>query len=72
MLVSSMFHFAQVGSTLFKLAVVTTQQADEMVADKSRSVEEARMAYERAEDMLRQAIRYWAVTLKVHQFSSCM
>uniref|UniRef100_A0A7I4B6M8 Kinesin light chain n=1 Tax=Physcomitrium patens TaxID=3218 RepID=A0A7I4B6M8_PHYPA len=46
-----------VGSTLFKLAVVTTQQADEMVADKSRSVEEARMAYERAEDMLRQAIR---------------
>lgn len=47
----------QIGSTLFKLAVVTTQQADEMVAEKSGKIEEARTAYERAEDMLRQAIR---------------
>lgn len=47
----------QVGSTLFKLAVVTTQQADEMVSDKSGTPEQVRTAYDRAEDMLRQAIR---------------
>lgn len=57
-LVLLIFCVEQIGSTLFKLAVVTTQQADEMVAEKSGNIEEARTAYERAEDMLRQANRY--------------
>ncbi|KAG0576800.1 hypothetical protein KC19_5G108600 [Ceratodon purpureus] len=47
----------QIGSTLFKLAVVTTQQADEMVAEKSGNIEDIRAVYESAEDMLRRAIR---------------
>jgi hypothetical protein len=46
-----------VGSTLFKLGVVTTQQADNMVSDKSGTLEQAKTAYGMAEDMLRQAIR---------------
>jgi hypothetical protein len=47
--------------------VVTTQQADEMVAEKSGKIEEARTAYERAEDMLRQAIRYLGSHLEYNQ-----
>jgi hypothetical protein len=66
-LVLLIFCVEQIGSTLFKLAVVTTQQADEMVAEKSGKIEEARTAYERAEDMLRQAIRYLGSHLEYNQ-----
>ena len=66
-LVLLIFCFEQIGSTLFKLAVVTTQQADEMVAEKCGKIEEARTAYERAEDMLRQAIRYLGSHLEYNQ-----
>lgn len=49
--------FQQVGSTLFKLALVTTQRADELVANNKQRKDEALINYDKAEDMLRQAIR---------------
>lgn len=50
----------QVGSTLFKLGLVTMLQAEEVATDKSlSSIDKARTTYDKAEDMLRQAIRYY-------------
>lgn len=60
----------QVGSTLFKLGLVTMLQADEIAMNKSsRSIKKAQTTYDKAEDMLRQAIRYYTrlISFKVYQ-----
>lgn len=66
------YHFikSQVGSTLFKLGLVEMLRADAIATNKSlSSIEKARTTYDKAEDMLRQAIRYYTrlISFKVYQ-----